>query len=92
MVTPSPILIPPWPAALATLALGAIAAGIAAVLLNEDGCTGELAEEPGEKISSEEPDIQRKLATLATMRNGQQISQEEYERTRAAVLNAFATQ
>jgi len=81
MVFPSPIPAP-WPIGLATLAAGAVIGGVAALLL------ADCDDEDVETLLA--PDVHEKLAVLTAMREAQDISEEEYQRMRKTMLDAFA--
>ena len=72
----------PWPLGLATLAAGAVIGSVASKVLadrteNEFETTNTL-------------DIREKLLMLTTMREAEEISEEEYVRLRRAILDTFA--
>lgn len=84
MIYPHPIPTP-WPVTLATLALGAAIGGIGALMLSDD-------EEEEALCAEAPPDLREKLAVLATMRDAEDISPDEYKEMRKMVLEAFAHQ
>lgn len=81
MLYTSPIP-PPWPLSLAALAVATVIGGAAALLL------ADCDEADAEALLA--PDIHEKLAVLAAMRDAQEISEEEYDRLRKSMLDAFA--
>ncbi len=81
MLIPSPIPAP-WPIGLTALAVGTVLGGAAALLL------AECDDEDVEALLA--PDIHEKLAALTAMREAQDISEEEYQRMRKTMLDAFA--